>query len=101
MSEWSFKPIKVFRFRSIFVTSLILMIGMCTGMSLAFTAFFVDRIMDDTRDYRSELNNAYVETLIGNTEYQIRNIHYSLIQLSYSRTLSPLVVVKLFCNTCG
>ncbi len=91
MSDMLFKPIKFFRFRSSFVTILVLMLSLCMGMCLAFSVLFTNTIIDDTKEHQAQVNDTYVETLIGNTEYQINNLHHSLTQLSYSRTVSPLI----------
>lgn len=85
------KMVKRFRFKSIFVSQLAVILSCCIILCAAFSVFFVEISVQSASEHQSQLNQAYVDTLSNNMDYLVEGLEQSLTQLSYSRNISSLI----------
>jgi two-component system, response regulator YesN len=96
MAHLVLRPIKLFRFKSVFTTILISMISLSIVLAFIFSVYFTNTILNNTAKHRIELDKAFLNTDVGNTDYIISNLHQSLTQLSFSYNIFRLGFVNVF-----
>jgi AraC-like DNA-binding protein/methyl-accepting chemotaxis protein len=84
LKQLSLNPIKLFRYRSIFATVIISMVSLCIILSLIFSYFFTNTIIDKVTEQKVHTDQAYVNTIAEDTDYILMSLHQSLTQLSFS-----------------
>jgi two-component system response regulator YesN len=96
MAQKSLRPIKLYRFKSVFTTILVSMISLSIVLSIIFSFYFTNRIIVTTTENRRELEKAFLNKTIDNADYIIENLHHSITQLSFSFNIFRLGFVSEF-----
>lgn len=85
--NYTFEPIKQFKFKSNFVKILLAMITLCVVLSTLFVYYIAHIISEKTLEYSAQSAQSYANVILDNTDNYIVSLHQSLTQLSYSRNV--------------
>lgn len=83
--------IKKFRSRHRFAATLLSMILLCFLLCVLAYFFLINTVLKKSRENSIQLNQSYISTEADNTNQLIYQLHQSLTQLSYSRSILNMV----------
>ena len=85
--NYTFEPIRQFKFKSNFVKILLAMISLCIVLSILFVSYISKLISSKTLEYSAQSAQSYADIILDNTDNYIISLHQSLTQLSYSKNV--------------
>ena len=85
------KLLKNFKFKHRFVTTLLSLIMVCFLLCCFAYYFLINMVITKSRENSVQMNQSYINTEADNTNQLIYQLHQSLTQLSYSRSILNMV----------
>lgn len=92
--NYTFEPIRQFKFKSNFVKILLAMISLCIVLSILFVSYISKLISSKTLEYSAQSAQSYADIILDNTDNYIISLHQSLTQLSYSKNVFSTALAK-------